>query len=108
MLEQLKLYLGISGSDRDDLLNQILSDTSDRLKNLLGGVGEVPYALQYIVLGVSTARFNQIGSEGASAHSVDGESMTWSEDLFAPYMDDINTYLEANEADLGRGVIRFL
>lgn len=108
MLDKLKLYLNISDSDRDDLLNQIISDSSDRLKNLLGGVEAVPDALEYIVLGVSTARFNQIGSEGTSTHTVDGESMTWSEDLFEPYMDDINAYLEANEADSGRGVIRFL
>jgi hypothetical protein len=106
MLEKLKLYLGITDSGRDDLLNLIISGTQSRLKVLLGGTDEVPDALEYIIIDVAAVRYNRIGSEGLSSHTVEGETMSWSENDFEPFMDDINAYLESQHES--RGVIRFL
>ena len=61
MLEKLKLYLGITDSGRDDLLNLIISGTQSRLKVLLGGTDEVPDALEYIIIDVAAVRYNRIG-----------------------------------------------
>lgn len=107
MLEKLKLYLGITDSGRDDLLNLIISGTQSRLKVLLGGTDEVPDALEYIIIDVAAVRYNRIGSEGLSSHTVEGETMSWSENDFEPFMDDINAYLESQQNE-SRGVIRFL
>lgn len=107
MLEKLKLYLGITDSGRDDLLNLIISGTQSRLKVLLGGTDEVPDALEYIIIDVAAVRYNRIGSEGLSSHTVEGETMSWSENDFEPFMDDINAYLESQQNG-SRGVIRFL
>lgn len=80
MLEDLKLLLGLEDTDKktEQQLQLILNATKQRLKFLLGGL-EPPEEMEYIILDVSVIRFNRIGSEGLSSHSVEGESLSWSE-----------------------------
>lgn len=107
-LENLKSLIGIATDDTtiDNRLEWILEASEQRLKNLLGGL-DVPTELEYIVLEVSVIRFNRIGSEGISSHTVEGESMTFSDTDFSGYMDEIEAYLE--ELDSGKkGKVRFL
>ena len=108
MLEELKVFLGIQESDTslDSKLNLILAGTRSRLKALLGGQNP-PEELNYIITEVSVIRFNRIGSEGFSSHSVEGESQTFAEDDFAGYRDDIQAWLN-NQKDAKKGRVRFL
>lgn len=108
MLEDIKELLGIDESDdsMDVRLTIILNATKKRLKVLLGGL-EVPEDLNYIVTDVSIMRFNRIGSEGLSSHSVEGESQSFSTNDFEPYMDDIQSYLNAQQ-EATKGKVRFL
>ena len=108
MLKDLKILLDISETD-DSLapkLNLILSDARKRLKALLGGQ-DPPEELDYIITGVAVIRFNKIGSEGLSSHTVEGESLSFSEDDFAGYKDDIQTWLN-NQKEAKKGRVRFL
>lgn len=108
MLEDLKILLGIPEEDNslDKTLNIILSSARSRLKSLLGGQ-DPPDSLGYIITDVAVIRYNRIGSEGLSSHTVEGESQTFTEDDFAAYRDDIQTYLNSQkEAQKGR--VRFL
>lgn len=69
---------------------------------------EVPDKLDYIIVNVSVARYNQIGDEGKSSMTVEGESASWLTDLFAPYEKDIQAYLD-NRDKASNGVrVRFL
>ena len=69
---------------------------------------EVPDNLDYVVVNVSVARYNQIGDEGKSSMTVEGESASWLTDLFAPYEKDIRAYLD-NMNRASNGVrVRFL
>lgn len=105
-LDSLKTLLGIENDSMDERLTWILGASEQRLKNLLGGL-EVPEALEYIILEVSVIRFNRIGSEGTSSHTVEGESMAWTDSDFSNYTDEIEAYLE--ELDVGKkGKVRFL
>nr|DAG44312.1 MAG TPA: tail connector protein [Caudoviricetes sp.] len=107
MLEDLKSLLGLpeeTDEALDKRLNLILSGTKSRLKSLLGGI-EPPEELSYIILEVSVIRYNRIGSEGLSAHTVEGESQSFSSNDFAGYMDDIQTYLDGASR---KGGFRFL
>ena len=109
MLEDLKLLLGLSDVKDDGLdkkLNLILSGTKSRLKSLLGGINP-PEELNYIILEVSVIRYNKIGSEGLSAHTVEGESQSWTNDDFAGYRDDIQDFLDRQEEG-SKGQVRFL
>lgn len=106
MLEELKLMLGITGNDRDALLNLIITSVTARLKTLLGGV-EPPESLEYIIREVSIIRYNKIGSEGMQSHSVEGESHNFVGNEFGEYMDDIQAFLESQKESV-KGRVRFL
>lgn len=106
MLNDLKMMLGISDESLDDRLKLIISATTARLKVLLGGI-EPPDSLDYIIRDVSIIRFNKIGSEGMSSHSVEGESITFADSDFAGFMDDIQAYLETQK-ESAKGRVRFL
>ena len=106
MLEKLKKLLSIEDDKQDDVLEIIIDGTQRRLKSLLGGV-EPPEELDYIVLDVSLIRFNRIGSEGLTSHSVDGERQSWSTDDFAGYREDIQNWLD-NQKEAVKGRVKFL
>lgn len=105
ILENVKELLG-NPKNIDDKLNVIIELTRKRLGNLLS-VKEVPEELEYIVIEVSVIRFNRIGSEGVSSHSVEGESMSFNDDDFDSYDKDIRSWLN-NQSDLKKGSVCFL
>jgi hypothetical protein len=109
MLENLKIMLGIALDDTsmDERLRLILANSTSRLKLLLGGVDDVPETMEYIILEVATARYNRVGSEGLSSHAVEGETLSFTENDFSPYMDEIQAYLDAQNTAT-RGKVRFL
>ena len=78
VIDDVKALLGIE--DEDSKLNVIITLTENRLKALLGQK-EVPSELEYIVTEVSIARFNRIGSEGLSGHTVEGEALTFKDNI---------------------------
>ena len=106
MLENLKMMLGIEDTALDDKLRLILTNTTARLTMLLGGI-EPPESMDYIILEVSVKRFNRIGSEGMSSHTVEGESTNYADDDFAEYADDIQAFLDTQK-DTTRGKVRFI
>lgn len=70
------------------------------------GVDVVPDELDYIVTEASISRFNRIGSEGLSSHSVEGETQSWTVDDLAPFESDIQRWLSRQKH--GEGRIRFI
>jgi hypothetical protein len=101
-LEKIKNLLGLKDSDSDDVLNTIVDLTEARLQSKIGE-SAVPDSLSYIVVEVSVARFNRIGSEGLASHSVEGESMSFSDDDFSKFENDIQAYIDKqDDATIGR------
>lgn len=110
MLEKILILLGLDSPTQamSDKIETIMELTEQRLGFLLGQT-VIPEELSYIVVEVTIARFNRIGSEGVSSHTVQGESLTWSDDDFKPYMDDIQGWLNAQEdVNTTRGRIKFI
>ena len=103
MLDNLKIMLG---DDQDAKLNLIMSMTKSRLKLLLGGI-EPPEEMNHIVLDVAIMRFNRIGSEGLKSHSVEGESLTFSDSDFDGFANEIQAWLDSQKEST-RGKVRFL
>lgn len=108
MLNDLKLMLGIDAFDdsQDDKLKLIIATATSRLKMLLGGI-EPPESMDYIIREVAIIRFNRIGSEGLTSHSVEGESLSFADSDFDNYAGEIQAFLESQE-DSKRGRVRFL
>ena len=106
MLDEIKIILGIADNALDSQLNIIIANTKARMKMLLGGL-DVPESLNYVIAEVSVKRFNRIGSEGITSHTVEGESMSFSDDDFAEFAGDIQAYLDSVAA-AKKGKVRFL
>ena len=105
MLDKLKLMLGIEEADLDEKLSLILSGATSRLKILLGGT-EPPQEMEHIILDVAIARFNRIGSEGLTGHTVEGESLSFTENDFDQFSDETQAWLSCNSES--RGKLRFI
>lgn len=104
MLSEVKILLGIEAEDnsQNDKLQLLLDTARARLKTLLGGI-EPPESLAYIVREVAVIRYNRIGSEGVSSHSVEGESMSFSGGEFGQFAEEIQAFLDSqNESKKGR------
>lgn len=108
MLEELKVLLGIEAEDktRDSLLTLILNNTQKRLQTLLGGI-EPPESLQYVIVEVATIRFNRIGSEGLTSHSIEGETQSFADNDFDAFSGDIQAFLDSQKEST-RGKVKFL
>ncbi len=106
-LDTLRTLLGITDDSRDELLMTIISAVQARLLLLLGGASEVPESLAYIVPEVAVIRYNRIGSEGMSSHSVEGETVVYADNDFAGYMGEIEAYLDEQQSTK-RGRVRFM
>ena len=113
MLEKILILLGLDNPTQamTDRIETIIGMTEQRLALMLGlPVNSVlPAELSYIVVEVTIARFNRIGSEGLASHTVQGESLSWSDDDFKPYLDDIQEWLNAQvDVSTTRGRIKFI
>jgi hypothetical protein len=108
MLSSLKLMLGIAADDlsMDEKLKLLISTATARLSLLLGGL-EPPDTMDHIIREVAIIRFNKIGSEGLASHTVEGESLQFSDDDFSGFSDEIRAYLETQK-ESARGKVRFL
>lgn len=106
MLETLKMLLGFTDDSRDELLNKLIDLTTARLKLLIGGI-EPPEELEHIIIDVAIARFNKIGSEGLSSHSLEGESQTFTNNEFDGFMSEIQAFLDSQK-ESSRGKVRFI
>ena len=73
----------------------IESMTARLLSKLVKGVDEVPEELEYVLLEVCVKRYNQLGDEGYSARSQEGESITLSS-IFDEFEADISLWNKKN------------
>lgn len=105
MLDNVKMLLGVTGTDLDEQLEIIIASVTSRLRLLIGMTP--PESLSYIIEEVAVIRFNRIGSEGMSAQSMDGESNTYIGSDFSGFMDDINAFKTSQDGNK-TGVLRFL
>jgi len=108
MLEDVKDLIGIAAeeTDLDKKLNLLIKLATSRLKVLLGNV-EPPEELQYIIVEVTVKKFNKVGSEGFSNHSVEGESFSINDKDFEEYKADIQSWLDSQK-EVQKGKVRFI
>lgn len=115
MLDQIKLFLGISDELQDNLLKLIVEDSQERIIATLNKFAkehetkllkEIPDELKFIHRDVSIKRFNKINSEGASSDSEEGRSISWESSYLSEYEDLLDQYTQP-EKTAGKGIARF-
>lgn len=86
--------------EQDELLGEIIQVVEEKISLYLG-LSEVPKPLGWIVVELSVARFNRIGSEGMSSESVDGGTSSYIEDELGQYKHYLNEYIRQNTKNKG-------
>lgn len=85
--------LSIEDDDRDDLLNDILNICKNPIL-LEINEATIPPQLEWILIEVVVARYNQLNHEGYASESVEGGSITFNDDLLVKYEKYFKKYLE--------------
>lgn len=93
-LEQVKTLLNTTDSRLDILYEKAERRLIRLLKTDLPEIIVVPDDLEDIVDEVTITRYNRLGAEGMTQKSVEGRSVTYQDDDFAPYVIDIQDYIE--------------
>lgn len=97
-LARVKTLTGVF--EQDELLTEIIQVVEEKISLYLG-LSEVPEPLGWIVVELSVARFNRIGSEGMSSESVDGGTSSYIEDELGQYKHYLNEYMRQNTKNKG-------
>lgn len=116
MLEDIKLFIGISDNLQDSLINLIINDSEERIlakineyasKNETEKVASIPKELEFVQRDVAIKRFNKMNSEGATSDSEEGRSFTWESSYLDEYLSLFDT-LTKPKRTAGRGIARFI
>lgn len=76
LLTNLKILLGISGTDKDSLLNLLIADAEDDFLDITH-LEEVPSKASGTVLQMAIVKYNRIGAEGLNSQSQSGLSESY-------------------------------
>ena len=111
ILEEVKLFKGISDTTQDELIELAISESTDRILAKMNEYAakeilEIPKRLTFIVRDVAIKRYNRLNSEGTKADSEEGRSFSW-EDYLAEYEATLKT-AAIGRNNQGRGVARFI
>lgn len=88
-LEKVKKRIGIKDNLQDEQLEIVIENVVLELEARIPS-NEIPEALAFIVIEISTKRYNRIGAEGMSSESVEGRSSAYEAKDFEPYEDLLN------------------
>ena len=99
LLNRIKVLLGISNNDNEELLNEIVELTKSKILNYINK-SELPLELEFVLIELSIQRYNRIGSEGIASESVDGKSVSY-EDDFEAYKHYLDEYMTRNNTSRG-------
>ncbi|EGQ2729197.1 MULTISPECIES: phage head-tail connector protein [Staphylococcus] len=106
-LDDVKSRIGLNDSEQDKQLNSIIDNVgAELLSRLPVDTISIPDRLRFIVVEVSTKRYNRIGAEGMSTDSQDGRSNSFERNDFEEYqgiIDALYPKLDSSE----RGSVNF-
>lgn len=75
LLVRLKTRLGLTGTGKDALLSELLSDAADAACGYLGRPS-LPDACESAVLRLAAVQYNRLGMEGEASHAEGGVSVS--------------------------------
>ena len=107
ILNEVKISLGLSSSDKDGLLNSLIQRSSQQVKNYIKE-NSVPQELGYIVTELVISRYNRIGSEGLSSENSDGVSFSYNNNLLDNFKVDLDRYIANRESQLDKVKVRLI
>jgi hypothetical protein len=98
--DNVKIIVGIQDDLQDSQIDRLITNVEARLKVWImqnAGLPGIPEELMFIVEELVVNRYNKIGSEGMKSESIEGRSVTFTEDDFKPYHSILDTYIPKSE-----------
>ncbi|ULV99428.1 phage head-tail connector protein [Staphylococcus aureus] len=90
-LKTLKTRIGIDDEQQDEQLKVIISNVEKELLAMLPTIEDtIPEEIEFIVVEVSTKRYNRIGAEGMTSEAQDGRSSSYELNDFDEYKSVLN------------------
>ncbi|HDJ2889790.1 TPA: phage head-tail connector protein [Staphylococcus aureus] len=90
-LKTLKTRIGINDEQQDEQLKVIISNVEKELLAMLPTIEDtIPEEIEFIVIEVSTKRYNRIGAEGMTSETQDGRSSSYELNDFDEYKSVLN------------------
>ncbi|HGO3133535.1 TPA: phage head-tail connector protein [Staphylococcus aureus] len=90
-LKTLKTRIGIDDEQQDEQLKVIISNVEKELLAMLPTIEDtIPEEIEFIVVEVSTTRYNRIGAEGMTSETQDGRSSSYELNDFDEYKSVLN------------------
>ena len=100
LLNRIKVLLGITNNDNEELLREIIEITEAKILNYINS-SELHKQLEFVLVELSIKRFNRIGSEGFTSETVDGKTMSYEESEFEGYKKYLDDYICKNGPSKG-------
>lgn len=108
ILNEIKISLRLSSSDKDELLLSLISRSTRQVLNYIKE-DKLPEELEYIVIELVIARYNRIGSEGLNSENSDGVSFSYNNNVLDDYRNDLDRYINnKNSASNNRVRMRLI
>lgn len=99
LLNRVKVLLGITDNDNEELLREIIDITKSKILNYIDNT-ELPNELEFVLVELAVQRYNRIGSEGIASENVDGKSVSYESD-FESYKSYLDDYVYKNNINKG-------
>ena len=96
ILREIKISLGLSSFDKDELLLSLISRSNIQVLNYINE-DILPKKLEYIVVELVIARYNRLGSEGLNSENTDGVSVSYNKNTLDNFKEDLDRYIESKK-----------
>lgn len=90
MLENVKLLLGITSADKDELLELLISQATAEAKQMTQN--DDTQALKVVITKMVIYNYNRLGTEGLNSESYSGVSYSYSADYPESLLREISAY----------------
>lgn len=107
ILNEVKISLGLSSSDKDELLYSLIRRSSRQVENYIKE-NSVPEELEYIVIELVISRYNRIGSEGLNSENSDGVSFSYNNNSLDGFKMDLDRYIANKKSQLDKIKVRLI
>lgn len=95
MIENVLVKLGILTDHTSDEYSRVelFVEDAERAIKIAIRKSEIPKELEWICEEMAVVRYRKFGSEAAKSESIDGYSVTFTEDVIEPYRAILNDYV---------------
>lgn len=102
ILDSVRLRIGLADTVQDDLLSDLIEDSTARVLTYINQDGivnqTVPDSVAWVIKDIVVKMYNRIGDEGKTASGEGNVSNTWETIDLSKYAGALDVYLESSQS----------